>query len=47
MAEDATPLIEALLAVIDAARAYLPGEIGMKMPSDRCARRLEAIHVCV
>ena len=28
MAEDATPLIEALLEVIDAARAYLPGEIG-------------------
>jgi hypothetical protein len=27
MAEDATPLIEALLEVIDAARAYLPGEI--------------------
>jgi hypothetical protein len=24
MAEDATPLIEALLAIIDAARAYLP-----------------------
>jgi hypothetical protein len=24
MAEDATPLIEALLEVIDAARAYLP-----------------------
>ena len=27
MAEDATPLIEALLEVIAAARAYLPGEI--------------------
>ena len=27
MAEDATPLIEALLEIIDAARAYLPGEI--------------------
>jgi hypothetical protein len=27
MAEDATPLIEALLEVIDAARLYLPGEI--------------------
>ena len=27
MAEDATPLVEALLAIIDAARAYLPGEI--------------------
>ena len=24
MAEDATPLVEALLAIIDAARAYLP-----------------------
>jgi hypothetical protein len=28
MAEDATPLVEALLEVIAAARAYLPGEIG-------------------
>ena len=36
--------VEALLAVIDAARAYLPGEIGMKMPSDRCARRLVPRH---
>jgi hypothetical protein len=27
MAEDATPLIEALVAIIDAAKAYLPGEI--------------------
>jgi len=24
MAEDATPLVEALLTIIDAARAYLP-----------------------
>jgi hypothetical protein len=28
MAGDATPLIEALLEVIDVARLYLPGEIG-------------------
>ena len=28
MPEDATPLIEALLEVIDAGRLYLPGEIG-------------------
>lgn len=28
MSEDTTPLIEALLEVIDAARLYLPGEIG-------------------
>jgi hypothetical protein len=27
MAEDTTPLIEALLAIIDASRAYLPGEM--------------------
>jgi hypothetical protein len=27
MAEDATPLVEALVAIIDAARAYLPGEM--------------------
>jgi hypothetical protein len=27
MAEDAKPLIEALLAIIDASRAYLPGEM--------------------
>jgi hypothetical protein len=26
MAENATPLIEALLAIIDASRVYLPGE---------------------
>jgi len=25
MAEDATPLVEALVAIIDAARVYLPG----------------------
>jgi hypothetical protein len=25
MAENATPLVEALVAIIDAARAYLPG----------------------
>ena len=36
MAEDATPLIEALLAIIDAARAYLPGEID----KDAFSRRL-------
>jgi hypothetical protein len=28
MAEDATPLVEALLSIIDAARAYLPDGIG-------------------
>ena len=27
MAEDATPRVEAILEIIDAARAYLPGEI--------------------
>jgi len=27
MAEDATPLVEALVEIIDAAKAYLPGEI--------------------
>jgi hypothetical protein len=34
MAEDATPLVEPLLAIIDAARAYLPpGGIGSPRPS--------------
>jgi hypothetical protein len=28
MAEDATPLVEARLEVINAARAHLPGEMG-------------------
>jgi hypothetical protein len=28
MAEDATPLVDALLAIIEASRAYLPREIG-------------------
>jgi hypothetical protein len=27
MAEDATPLVEALVAIIEASRAYLPGEM--------------------
>lgn len=27
MAEDATPLVEALVAIIEASRAYLPGDI--------------------
>ena len=27
MSEDAAPLVEALVTIIDAARAYLPGEI--------------------
>jgi hypothetical protein len=27
MAENATPLVEALVAIIEASRAYLPGEI--------------------
>jgi hypothetical protein len=27
VAEDSAPLVEALVAVIDAAKAYLPGEI--------------------
>jgi hypothetical protein len=27
MAEDAKPLVEALAAIIDAAKAYVPGEI--------------------
>ena len=39
LAEDARPLIEALLEVIDAARAYLPGEI----EKDVFTRVLEAI----
>ena len=33
MAEDATPLIEALLEVIDAARAYLPRTRSARMSS--------------
>jgi hypothetical protein len=41
MAEDATPLVEALLAIIDAARAYLPPDgIGK---DTFIARVLEAI----
>jgi hypothetical protein len=27
MAEDATPLVEALVAIIEASRVYLPGEM--------------------
>ena len=39
MAEDATPLVEALLAIIDAARAYLPpGGIGKDEFITRSAR---------
>jgi len=40
MAGDATPLIEALLEVIDVARLYLPGEIGKRLRAER------ARHAC-
>jgi hypothetical protein len=41
MAEDATPLVEALLAIIHAARAYLPqDEIGKDASSPGFSRRL-------
>jgi hypothetical protein len=41
MAEDATPLVEALVAIIDAARAYLPPEGSARtLSSPRCSRRL-------
>jgi len=37
MTEDATPLVEALLAIIDAARAYLPPDgIGKDASSPGC-----------
>jgi hypothetical protein len=42
MAEDATPLVEALLAIIDAARAYLPPDgIGKDEFIDRVLREVD------
>jgi hypothetical protein len=39
MAEDATPLVEALLAIIDAARAYLPPDGRVHHPGARGGRQ--------
>jgi hypothetical protein len=47
MAEDATPLVEALLAIIDAARAYLPPDgIARAAPARPELQRRKPLSTC-
>ena len=41
MAEDATPLVEALLAIVDASRIYLPGGMSKDEFIDRVLREVD------